>query len=192
MKSPAVFLDRDGVLIADVDLLTKTDQVQILPGVPQALSRLSEAGYALAVASNQTVVARGMATEAEVEAVNRFIADQIAAAGGPRLELFYICPHHPNATLAQYRSDCHCRKPRPGLLIQAAQDHHFDLSASFMIGDRLTDIIAGIQAGTRTILLETGKHTAPLIQTTERIDADVQPTHRSPDLLSAAEWILRR
>jgi D-glycero-D-manno-heptose 1,7-bisphosphate phosphatase len=190
MKTPAIFMDRDGVLINDIDLLTRCDQIQILPGVPKALRLLSEAGFALVMVSNQTVVARGMATEAEVDHVNKEMSALIVAAGGPQLEVFYICPHHPKATLPRYRLDCSCRKPHPGLLLQAAQEHNLDLSSSFMIGDRVTDIIAGDKAGARTILLETGKHTAPAIETAAPIDLSTQATHRSADLLSAAMWIL--
>lgn len=190
MKTRAVFLDRDGVLIEDVDLLTTPGEVRILPGVPQALQMLAEAGFALLVVSNQPVVARGMATEAQVEAVNQHMAGLIRAAGGPSLGLFYICPHHPNATLPQYRLDCACRKPRPGLLLQAARDHSIDMDSSFMIGDRMTDIIAGVKAGARAILVETGRHTAPAIQTAEPIDTTIQPAHRCPDLFSAAKWII--
>jgi D-glycero-D-manno-heptose 1,7-bisphosphate phosphatase len=189
-KKRAVFLDRDGVLIEDVDLLTDMAQARILPGVPQALAKLSAAGFDLVVVSNQTVVARGLASEADVAAVNREIARRVAALGGPLLETFYICPHHPRATLPQYRVECDCRKPRPGMLLAAARERGIDLRRSWMIGDRPTDIAAGLNAGTRAILVETGHHDAPLIVTLEPLDPALKPERACRDLPEAAEWIL--
>ena len=139
----AVFLDRDGVLIEDVHLLTRPEQVVIPPGVPAALRALGEAGFKLIVVSNQPVVARGLASEAEVRAVHTHMESLLQSAGAPPLDGIYFCPHHPNATLAAYRVDCDCRKPRPGLFRRAAAELDIDLSASFAVGDRITDIIAG-------------------------------------------------
>src|SRR5258706_10633404 len=100
---PAVFLDRDGVLIQDVHLLTRPEQIVLLPGVVAALRDLSAAGFYLFVVSNQPVVARGMATEADVESVHAELQRRLTTEGGPVLKRFYFCPHHPNATLPQYR-----------------------------------------------------------------------------------------
>ena len=111
-------------------------------------------------------------------------------AGGPHLDGFYFCPHHPNATLSEYQVDCDFRKPRPGLLSRAAREHNLILAASFMVGDRITDIIAGARAGCRTVLIQTGEHQAPPIETVEPLDELVQPDHVCADLRAAAEWIL--
>lgn len=186
---PAVFLDRDGVLIQDVDLITRPGQLHLLEGVPAALSLLKQAGFALIVASNQTVVARGMASEAEVIALNLILQDMIEAADGPRLDGWYFCPHHPKANLPAYRMDCECRKPRPGLLLRAARELNLDLSASFMVGDRITDIIAGAAAGGRTILVQTGKHLERPIETAAPMDTSILPDHVCADLLAASHWI---
>jgi D-glycero-D-manno-heptose 1,7-bisphosphate phosphatase len=105
-----VFLDRDGVLIEDVDLVTSADQIRLL------LQSLRAAGFALVVVTNQPVVARGLATEEQVGEINAEIARRLAAQGAPGFDAFYFCPHHPRASLPQYRLDCDCRKPRPGLL----------------------------------------------------------------------------
>ena len=188
--SAGIFLDRDGVLIEDVHLLTNPGDIQILEGVPQALRRLKEAGFQLIVISNQTVVARGLVTEQEVHAIHAEMKRLLEQAGGPRLDGFYFCPHHPNATLPAYRIACECRKPRPGLLLRAAREHNLDLSASFVIGDRITDIIGGARAGCRTVLVQTGKHQEPPIETVEPLDESVQPDHVCADLKAAAEWIL--
>ncbi len=158
-------------------------------GVPHALRSLKEAGFQLIVISNQTVVARGLTTEQEVYAINAEMERLLEQAGGPHLDGFYFCPHHPNATLPAYRIACECRKPRPGLLLRAAQEHNLDLNASFVVGDRITDIIAGARAGCRTVLLQTGQHQAPPIETVEPLDESVQPDHVSADLKAAVGWI---
>jgi D-glycero-D-manno-heptose 1,7-bisphosphate phosphatase len=187
----AVFLDRDGVIIEDANLLTKISEIRILPGVPEALNRLRKAGFRLIVVSNQPVVARGLATETDVEQINDEINRQLVTATGPGVDQFYFCPHHPNATMINYRINCACRKPQPGLLLQAAKDHQLDLPSSFMVGDRITDIIAGARAGCRTLLVQTGQHEAPPIQTAEPIDTSIQPDWTCANLTEAVEWILK-
>lgn len=188
--TPAVFLDRDGVLIEDVDLLTREDQIKLIPGVPQSLSLLHQAGYRLIVVSNQAVVARGLSTESEVQKLHHEIGRRITESGGPVLDGCYFCPHHPQAKLAAYRVSCECRKPRPGLLLRAAEEHRLDLRASVMVGDRLTDVVAGLRAGCRTIQVLTGRHSDPPIQTTEPLPEDVTPDHACSDLSAAVRWIL--
>lgn len=189
-KAAAVFLDRDGVLIEDVDLLTSPDEIRVLGGVPQALRSLEQAGFRLIVISNQTVVARGLATEEDVCAMNAEVERHLIEAGGPRLDGFYFCPHHPKATLLVYRVACECRKPRPGLLVQAAREHDLDLTTSFVVGDRITDILAGASVGCRTVLVQTGEHREPPIETVDPLDGSVQPDHVCADLPEAATWIL--
>jgi len=186
----AVFLDRDGVLVEDVNLLTNPGGLRILPGVPQALGRLKRAGYFLIVVSNQTVVARGLATEDEVRRVQVILERRMIAAGGPGLDGFYFCPHHPNATLPAYRVNCGCRKPKPGMFTQAAHEHGLKLPGSFAVGDRITDIIAGARAGCRTVLVQTGMHGEPPIKTVEPLDVSVLPDHVCDGLAAAADWIL--
>ncbi len=185
-----IFLDRDGVLVEDAGPVTRLDQFRLLPGVPAALARLKQAGYLLLMASNQSVVARGLASEAELHELHRQLSCLLVDAGGPGLDASYFCPHHPNADLPAYRSECDCRKPRPGLLWRGAADFGLDLSECFMIGDRLTDVAAGRRAGCRTILVQTGQHDAPLIATVDPWDPSTAPDHVCRDLLSATDWIL--
>jgi D-glycero-D-manno-heptose 1,7-bisphosphate phosphatase len=187
----ATFLDRDGVIIDDVHLLARASDIRLLNHAPEALMALRRAGFRLIVASNQTVVARGLVTEQQVGELETEVERLLEQAGGPPLDGFYFCPHHPNATLPQYRVDCECRKPRPGLLLRAAREHTVELKASFMIGDRITDVIAGARAGCRTVLVETGKHSEPPIEVAEPLDQSIRPDHICADLAAAAVWILR-
>lgn len=188
-KRQAVFLDRDGVLVEDIDCLRRAEDIRVFPYVPAALRTLKARGLELVVVSNQPVVARGLCSETTVEGLNRGIADEIERLGGPRLEYFYFCPHHPKATLPEYRLDCECRKPRTGMLLKAALAHRIELSGSFMIGDRITDIIAGRDAGCTTVMVETGEHVKPPIETPGGIDASTVPDRVFPSLKEAAEWI---
>ena len=187
----AVFLDRDGVLIEDVDLLTKTEQFRILPNVAEALTRLKRARFRLIVVSNQSVVARGLASEQQVQALNGHLAQLLAEAGGPALDGWYFCPHHPKATQASYRMDCDCRKPGIGLMLSASREHGVDLSRSFMVGDRPSDVVAGRNAGCRTILVQTGRHLEGPIEMTQPMDPNVVSDHSCADLAAAATWILK-
>jgi D-glycero-D-manno-heptose 1,7-bisphosphate phosphatase len=185
----AIFLDRDGVIVVDAHLITRAEQISLIPGVPGALNKLNRAGFLLIVVSNQPVVARGLLSEEGVVALNDEIDRRIVKSGGRAFDGFYFCPHHPNATLPQYRQACACRKPRPGLIVQAAKDHMIDLSMSFMVGDRVSDIIAGQRAGCRTILVHSGQHAEAPIESPDAIDEATQPDVVCADLAAAADWI---
>lgn len=187
----SVFLDRDGVLIEDVDWLARKEDLRILSGVSAALSRLKRAGHLLIVVTNQPAVARGLITEAGLEDLHRHLEGELAREGAPSIDAYYYCPHHPQATLPGYRVDCPCRKPKPGLLFKAAQDHQINLNSSFLVGDRITDIIAGARAGCRTILVQTGRHLDPPIMTSEPFDRTVKPDWTCASLAAAADWILQ-
>lgn len=182
-----VFLDRDGVLVEDIGLLTRASDIRVLPGVVEALTMLRAAGHALVVVSNQTVVARGLLDEAQVEALHDEIERALADAGAPALDGFYFCPHHPHADVAAYRCDCDCRKPSPGLIARACDERGLDAKTAVMVGDRPSDVLAGMRAGCKTVWVETGRHVdAPIVGAHE----DVQPDHRCADLLAAARWIV--
>ena len=184
-----MLLDRDGVLIRDVDLLTDPRDVQLLTGVPAALVRLRLAGFALILVTNQTVVARGLATLDDVRRVNAAMMQQIIDAGGPQLDGVYVCPHHPHADLPEYRVACDCRKPRPGLLRAAATERGLDLAASFVVGDRMTDVAAGAAVGAHTVLVHSGRHRDAPIVMVDDLPADLRPDHECAGLEEAAAWI---
>jgi len=187
-----VFLDRDGVLIEDVGLLTRPDQARLIDGAARAVAALRRAGFAVVVVSNQAVVARGLCGEEDVKRVNETIDRALLDSGGSGVTAFYFCPHHPNATVPAYRADCRCRKPASGMLSQAADDLQLDLAQSYMVGDRMTDILAGRGAHCTTILVESGRHEEPPIETANPIDLACKPDRVCADLREAARWILGR
>lgn len=152
----AIFLDRDGTIIVDKGFVHKKEDLELLPGAAQAIKLAREAGFLVVVVTNQSGVARGYFTEEEVKAFNAYL-NRVLAQRGARIDAFYYCPHHPQAPIEAYRKACSCRKPRPGLLLRAAQELGIDLCQSWMIGDSPRDAEAGQRAGCNTILLERGK-----------------------------------
>lgn len=149
----AIFLDRDGILNEDVGYAKSIADIKILPDVPQALKQFKELGYRLFVITNQAVISRGYAKESDIEELHEQMNSILVQQGGVKIDGFYMCPHHPDADLEQYRKICECRKPAHGLILQAAKEHAIDLRQSWMIGDRVSDIVAGKDAGCRTILV---------------------------------------
>ena len=143
---PAAFIDRDGVLNEDLGYVHRRDDFHWLAGAVDALVRLQSAGYALVVVTNQSGIARGLYTMTELATLNAHIEHELARHG-VRLAGIYACPHHPEATRPEYRRQCDCRKPGPGLILQAAREHGLDLAASCLFGDKASDIQAGRRAG---------------------------------------------
>jgi len=165
---PAIFLDRDGVVIDDVHYLASPSQIQLIPGSAKAIADLNRAGWPVIVVTNQSGVARGLFTMDGVRAVHRRLSEQLAGHGA-RIDAYYFCPHyHTEDVLTEFRQDCSCRKPRPGMLYQAAREHCIDLSTSWMIGDRESDLQAGAAAGARTILVRTGLGASTNVTTLDR------------------------
>ena len=153
---PALFLDRDGVLIEELEYLSEPERVRLIPGAAAAVRRANDAGWRVAVVSNQSGVARGLFPESALPHIHREVAERLAEEAGAVIDGFYYCPHHPTTGQGIYRIDCDCRKPKPGMLLRAARELGIDLSKSWTIGDRLTDLQAGATAGCRTILVRTG------------------------------------
>ena len=149
-KRPAIFLDRDGVIIENREEYVRSwADVSFIPGALSALAAMADSPYAMVVVTNQAGIGRGLIPLAEAEAINHRVLAEIARAGG-RIDAAYICPHKPE-------DDCDCRKPRPGMLLRAARELNLDLPRSWMIGDALTDIQAGETAGARALLVLTGR-----------------------------------
>lgn len=174
MKRPAIFFDRDNTLIVGNEYLGDPEQVALMPGAANAISRARALGYATVVFSNQSGVARGMFEERDVRAVNRrleeLLLEENALAIIDRQE---YCPFHPEATVERYRKDSELRKPRPGMILVAAERMALDLPRSWVIGDAARDIEAGHAAGCRTILLQpTGVEPSPAAAEAPKVAPD--------------------
>lgn len=146
----AVFLDRDGTILREVEYLSRAEDMEILPGAARALRRLGEAGYLRLVVTNQSGVARGYFGSEVVEGLNEELRRRLKREGAD-VEDFAYCPHLPALT-----GPCDCRKPAPGLLLELAARHGVDLSASWMVGDKAVDVAAGKNSGCRAALVRTG------------------------------------
>ena len=156
---PAVFLDRDGVLIENrSDYVREWSQVSIFPDTPAALSSLRSVGYKIVIVTNQSAVGRGLISTQTAEEINHRIVENIQQGGG-HIDAVYMCPHQPE-------DFCDCRKPKPGLLLRAAEELSLDLNRSWMIGDAWSDLLAGHAANLhRIILVKTGRGNGQLLQT---------------------------
>src|SRR6516165_9449735 len=140
----AVFLDRDGTINVEKEYLHRPEDFEFIPGAPQAIKLLNEAGFCVIVVTNQSGVARGYYDEAAVERLHRYMDDELAHFGA-RVDAYYFCPHHPGHGSGTYTRECACRKPLPGMLVQAAADLAVDLTESWIIGDKLADVEAGLR-----------------------------------------------
>jgi D-glycero-D-manno-heptose 1,7-bisphosphate phosphatase len=151
----AVFLDRDGTMIEDVGYLDRLERLKLFPYTIDAVRLLNAAGYKVVVVTSQNGVANGILTEDFLAESHAHLSALFEAAGA-RVEGYYYCPHSPHAVVERYRTDCDCRKPKPGMILTAAREHGIDVSQSIVIGDRWRDIEMGLAAGTRAMLVETG------------------------------------
>lgn len=158
-RQKAIFLDRDGTINRYVGFLTRPDQFELLPGVAEAIKKINKSGYLAIVVTNQPVIARGDCTWEELRQIHDKMETELGKQGA-FVDAIYVCPHHPDSGFAgerpEYKFACHCRKPQPGLLLQAARDFHIDLSRSVMIGDSHRDVEAGLAAGCKAVKLEEG------------------------------------
>ena len=179
----AVFLDKDGTLIKNVPYNVDPGKISLEPFACEALKLLQHNAYDLFVVSNQPGVALGYYSEADLLPVNNAI-EKLLNSKAVHLRAFYYCTHLKNGTVAAYAKECDCRKPKPGLLLQAAHDHHINLLRSWMIGDILDDVEAGKSAGCKTILLNNGNETEWLLYENRKPDFIVN------NLKEAAELIL--
>ena len=179
-KNRAVFLDRDGVIIKEVNYLRRPEQMRIIPGAAGAIARLRRAGFKVVVVSNQSVIARGHLTRRGLDVIHRLLRRELLRRGA-RLNAIYYCPHHPRVGL---RVKCGCRKPAIGMLKAAARRFKLDLKACAMVGDMTVDLRTARNAGCAAILVRTGKGGRD-----GRYKA--KPDAVCRNLGAAASWILR-
>ena len=175
----AVFLDRDGTINEEVGYLDNPERLRLIPGAAEAIRLLNEAGVLVIVISNQAGVGRGYFPVSTVEAIHEQLGRLLGRCHA-RFDAIYYCAHHPS-------EQCKCRKPKAGMLTQAAQEHGIDGQRTFMVGDKVSDIDAGRRVGCRTILVLTGYGEQAR---EEFISSNFQPNHTSTDLYDAVKWIL--
>ncbi len=183
---PAVFLDRDGTVNRQVEYLSEPEQLELISGASQGIKMLRDAGFRIIVVTNQSGVARGFFDEERVNNINSTLA-QMLEDKGAIVDAWYYCPHHPSAGHGKYRMDCSCRKPAPGMVEQACREYGLDMSASFMVGDTLSDMKLAWNCGMRAVLVKTGHGTDELCRMESGLISRLD--HVADNLLDAAKWI---
>jgi D-glycero-D-manno-heptose 1,7-bisphosphate phosphatase len=159
----AAFLDRDGVINIDRGYVFRREDFQFVAGALEGARRLHELGFLLVVTSNQSGIGRGLYTEDQFHGLTTWMRSEFRAAGAP-LAGVYFCPHHPTAALGEYRRTCQCRKPAPGMLLDAERELGIDLASSVMFGDKASDLKAARAAGVLVrVLLGTDGRTKPAL-----------------------------
>jgi D,D-heptose 1,7-bisphosphate phosphatase len=185
-KPRAVFLDRDGTINVEDGFITSPNQIRLLPGVAGAIAMLNSSRLLAICATNQPVIARGEVSFEGLEAIHARL-DALLGSEGAYLDDLLFCPHHPDSgfegEIAEYKRDCDCRKPKPGMLLDAAERYNIDLSRSYMIGDRTSDVATGQRAGAKGIGILTGARL-------EDGKCEARPDMTFDNLREAVNWIM--
>ncbi|MFH1637305.1 MAG: HAD-IIIA family hydrolase [Candidatus Woesearchaeota archaeon] len=155
MAEWAVFIDRDGVINDAEGFITSPEHFKLLPRSAEALKLLNDNKIKAIVITNQPVIGRGLCKEEDVHAVHEKM-NLLLKEKGAKVDDIFFCPHHPVHGVGDYKVECDCRKPRPGLILEAAKQHNINMRESYMIGDKTGDVKAGFLAGCTTILVQTG------------------------------------
>ena len=184
---PAVFIDRDGTLTYEVGYVNHPSRLRLLPRAAAAIRRLNEAAVPAVVVTNQSGIAKGYFSLEVLDLVNAALRAQLQAEGA-HLDGVYTCTHHPTEGAPPFRADCDCRKPKAGLLTRAAQELDLDLNASWIVGDKPSDLAVSEAVGARPVLVLTGYGLGEWEY--RRDQFPVKPAHVAEDLLDAVEWIL--
>ena len=187
MQQGAVFLDRDGTLVHPRHYPSRPEELILYDGIGAGLRRLQTAGFKLIVITNQSGLARGLFTTDDLDRMHDYLTDCLAQLG-VRVDGVYYCPHHPEGVVPSLAVECGCRKPQPGMLVQAAHDLHIDLARSWFVGDILDDVEAGSRAGCRTVLVDIGTESLPdrPLRTPTYVARD---TAHALDIIAAAEYL---
>ncbi len=188
MSRAAVFLDRDGTVCREVGYVNHPSRLELMPDAGASIRRLNAADLAVVIATNQAGIARGYFPEHVLHETHERLRTLLSAEGA-RLDGIYACVHHPDTGGPGFQRDCECRKPKPGLLLEAARDLDLDLSQSAMVGDSFRDIGAGRNAGVaHTVMLRTGYGQGELLWKSAR--ASAWPDRIADTLEAAVTWIL--
>lgn len=185
-RAPAVFLDRDGTMIHDPGYLCRLEELRWFPWTIDAVRLLNRAGFRVFVTTNQGGVGLGLYEEGFVHAVHGAMALRIEAGGG-RIDGWFYCLHHPRAVIDALRATCDCRKPRPGMVRQAERQFDLDLSRSFAVGDKLSDVGLAENVGARGVLVRTGHGEGEAARSDA---AGAAPAFVAANLMDATAWIL--
>ncbi len=188
MKKKAVFLDRDGTINVDTGYPSDYGQIEIYPRSYEAVRLLNKAGLAVIVLTNQSGVGRGLLTEEDLKLIHEKMQASFEKEKAT-LDAFYYCPHYELSSVPRYRLDCNCRKPNPGLALRAAVDFGLELAQSYMVGDKVEDIILALNIKASPVLVLTGYGRESLAKLGA---ADIKPAHIAEDILEAAVWILQQ
>ncbi len=185
---PAVFLDRDGTINEQMGYINHISRFHLLPGVGDAIRALNEQNIPVIIVTNQSGLARGYFPSTLLDQVHEKMVQELALSGA-HIDHIYICPHHPEAKEEKYRKKCNCRKPKPGMLEQAAEEYDLALTKSFVVGDRWSDLRCAAAVGASPVLVLTGygRGDAEYIGPQQR----VQPVCTAENLQEAVDWILR-
>ncbi|ADL11772.1 D-glycero-alpha-D-manno-heptose-1,7-bisphosphate 7-phosphatase [Acetohalobium arabaticum] len=184
----AVFMDRDGTVSKEIGYVNHGDRFELLPRTSAAVKLLNNVGIKAILATNQAGVARGYFPEERINEVHDKLK-QLLAEDEAYLDAIYYCKHHPDVGEGEYNKDCNCRKPKPGMLKEAAKDFDLDLEESYMIGDKISDIEMAKRVGATGILVLTGYGQG--VYEYEQQDWPVEPDYIADDLFDAVDWILK-
>ena len=154
-RKRAVFFDRDGTINVEKEYLHRTEEFEFIAGAPDAIRLLKDAGFLVILVTYESGIGRGFYDESAVHRLHRYMDEELSRCGAA-VDAYYLCPHHPLHGIGEYRRECGCRKPLPGMLHEAADDFSIDLNASYIIGDKMADMEAGLAAGCRPLLVRTG------------------------------------
>jgi D-glycero-D-manno-heptose 1,7-bisphosphate phosphatase len=187
-RHSAVFLDRDGTIIREVNYLSRLEEIELLPSAAAAIAILNQHQIPVILVTNQSGVARGKFTESFVRECHIYL-QKLLQNENAHIDGFFYCPHHPEAGNPPYKTACSCRKPAPGMLLAAAEKHHLNLQQSYVVGDKLIDVELGLNTGAKGILVETGYG---LKEKKQLENSKIKPDKICKDLNQAVNWVLQQ
>jgi D-glycero-D-manno-heptose 1,7-bisphosphate phosphatase len=189
MQNVGVFIDRDGTISEEVGYINHLSRFQVYPWSAEAIRNLNRKGLKAIIVTNQAGVARGYFEESLIHEVHQKLREEMKKSGA-YLDAIYYCPHHPTVGKPPYRLDCDCRKPKPGMLLRAADEFEIDMKQSYVIGDRYSDVELAHNAGTKCILVLSGYGVGEYEY--HRQDWKFQPDWVAKNLLESTEIILKQ